>query len=70
MYRAFFENKQQQNFLQSVHTAGYSWDSIANICGVCTRTIRDWRVVCLVLINTLLIDALMSTRQTKGKNSK
>jgi hypothetical protein len=43
MYRAFFENGQQQNFLQSVHTAGYSWDSIASICGVCTRTVRDWR---------------------------
>ena len=43
MYRVFFENGQQQNFLQSVYTAGYSWDSIASICGVCTRTIRDWR---------------------------
>jgi hypothetical protein len=43
MSRVFFENGQQQNFLQNVYTVGYSWDSIAKICGVCARTIRDWR---------------------------
>lgn len=44
MSRIVLEKERQREFLNKVHDkSGLGWDSIAEICHVCGRTVRDWR---------------------------
>lgn len=44
MSRIILEKGKQRDFLNRAHEkGGLDWSSMASICNVCERTLRDWR---------------------------